>query len=185
MYEDLCIDRQTGRQTNRKRLTDRQRQSTGRWQRKSCNQLCIQLCTKISNWSCSLGLSLAGASNLNSYLHFRPAEELDKKSLIQKVWQATVQVKQASCIVWYMQASLDKAIDFLDCIEDDIPKGQLHAMLIAMTIIALPPLHCQWPWQPWNSRPKTHDYGWNVKARTMVPSSFPVRLITWECLVYS
>jgi radial spoke head protein 9 len=55
------------------------------------------------------GLSLAAASNFNSYFHFRPAEELHKKTLIQK-------------------ASLDKAVDFLDCIENDIPKGlfQIH-----------------------------------------------------------
>ncbi|XP_062503078.1 radial spoke head protein 9 homolog [Corticium candelabrum] len=50
------------------------------------------------------GLSLAAASNLSSYLHFRAAEELEKKTIIQK-------------------ANLDKSIDFLDSIEHDIPKG--------------------------------------------------------------
>ena len=52
----------------------------------------------------SPGLTVAEAAKLCSYMHFRDAEKLNEKSLLQK-------------------ANLDKAIDFLDTCDEDIPKG--------------------------------------------------------------
>lgn len=54
--------------------------------------------------SLSLGLSVAEAAKLCNYLHFREAEKLPEKSLLQK-------------------ANLNKSIDFLDTVDEDIPKG--------------------------------------------------------------
>lgn len=50
------------------------------------------------------GLSVAEAAKLCSFLHFRDPEKLNEKSLLQK-------------------ANLDKAVDFLDQCDEDIPKG--------------------------------------------------------------
>lgn len=53
----------------------------------------------------SVGLSVSESAKLCSYMHFRDAICLQEKSLLQK-------------------ANLDKAIDFMDTLEEDIPKGQ-------------------------------------------------------------
>lgn len=50
------------------------------------------------------GLTVSESAKLSSYFHFRPPIQLPHKPLIDR-------------------ARLDKAIDFLDTIEDDIPKG--------------------------------------------------------------
>jgi len=50
------------------------------------------------------GLTVAEAAKLCNYMHFRDPIKLQEKSLLQK-------------------ANLDKAIDFMDCLEEDIPKG--------------------------------------------------------------
>lgn len=50
-------------------------------------------------------MSVSEAAKLCSYMHFREPINLQEKSLLQK-------------------ANLDKAIDFLDTLEEDIPKGQ-------------------------------------------------------------
>jgi len=50
------------------------------------------------------GLQIQEAGKLSSYFHFREPVRLNEKSLLEK-------------------ADLDKAIDFLDSIDDDIPKG--------------------------------------------------------------
>lgn len=50
------------------------------------------------------GLKVADAAKLSSYLHFREATCLPEKSLLQR-------------------ADLDKAIDFMDPVEGDVPKG--------------------------------------------------------------
>jgi len=50
------------------------------------------------------GLSVSEAAKLCNYTHLRPTVRLQDKSLLQK-------------------ASLDKAIDFMDAIDEDIPKG--------------------------------------------------------------
>lgn len=50
------------------------------------------------------GLSMSEAAKLCSYMHFGDAIRLEEKSLLQK-------------------ANLDKSIDFLDPIDEDIPKG--------------------------------------------------------------
>lgn len=50
------------------------------------------------------GLTVSEAAKLCSYMHFRKAIKLEEKSLLQK-------------------ANLDKAIDFLDPVDEDIPKG--------------------------------------------------------------
>lgn len=44
------------------------------------------------------------AAKLSSYMHFREAILLQKKTLLEK-------------------ADLDKATDFMDIIEEDVPKG--------------------------------------------------------------
>jgi len=50
------------------------------------------------------GLSVAESAKLCNYMHLREADRLPDKSLLQK-------------------ANLDKAIDFMDTIDEDIPKG--------------------------------------------------------------
>lgn len=50
------------------------------------------------------GLSVAEAAKLCSYMHFREPVKLQEKSLLQK-------------------ANLDRSLDFLDTIDEDIPKG--------------------------------------------------------------
>lgn len=50
------------------------------------------------------GLSVTEAGKLSSYLHFRENQRYPKKTIKEK-------------------ADLDPSIDFLDCIEDDIPRG--------------------------------------------------------------
>lgn len=50
------------------------------------------------------GLTVSEAAKLCSYMHFRDAKILIEKSLLHK-------------------ANLDKSIDFMDTLEDDIPKG--------------------------------------------------------------
>lgn len=57
----------------------------------------------------SVGLSVSESAKLCSYMHFRDAICLQEKSLLQK-------------------ANLDKAIDFMDTLEEDIPKGQSKRM---------------------------------------------------------
>ena len=51
-----------------------------------------------------IGLSISEAAKIGNYFHYRPAEQLENKSLLQK-------------------AELDKSIDFLDGIDADIPQG--------------------------------------------------------------
>ena len=51
------------------------------------------------------GLSVTEAGKLSSYLHFREKQQHSKKSIKEK-------------------ADLDPSIDFLDCIESDIPRGE-------------------------------------------------------------
>jgi len=50
------------------------------------------------------GLVVSEAAKLCSYMHFREPQKLPEKSLLQK-------------------ANMDRAIDFMDCLEEDIPKG--------------------------------------------------------------
>ncbi|ESO86151.1 hypothetical protein LOTGIDRAFT_195269 [Lottia gigantea] len=50
------------------------------------------------------GLSVSESAKLSSYLHFREAKLLLEKPLLDR-------------------ANLDKALDFMDCIEEDIPRG--------------------------------------------------------------
>ena len=54
------------------------------------------------------GLSVAEAAKLCNYLHFREAEKLPEKTLLQK-------------------ANLNKSIDFLDTVDEDVPKGNLSS----------------------------------------------------------
>ena len=51
------------------------------------------------------GLSVTEAAKLCSFLHFREPEKLLQKTLLQR-------------------ANMDKALDFLDPIDEDIPKGR-------------------------------------------------------------
>jgi len=50
------------------------------------------------------GLVVSEAAKLCSFLHFRDPKILPEKSLLQK-------------------ANMDKSIDFMDSLEEDIPKG--------------------------------------------------------------
>lgn len=51
-----------------------------------------------------VGLTVSEAAKLCSYMHFREPKLLLEKTLLQK-------------------ANLDKSIDFMDTLEEDIPKG--------------------------------------------------------------
>ena len=51
------------------------------------------------------GLSVQEAAKLCNYMHFREAKRLDLKTLLQR-------------------ANMDKAIDFMDSVEDDVPRGE-------------------------------------------------------------
>lgn len=51
-----------------------------------------------------LGLSMSEAKKLSSYFHFREPTELKNKTLLEK-------------------ADLDPSLDFMDSLENDIPKG--------------------------------------------------------------
>lgn len=55
---------------------------------------------------CVLSLLYTEAAKLSSYMHFREPCRLQKKTLLEK-------------------ADLDKAIDFMDVIEEDVPKGKI------------------------------------------------------------
>jgi len=52
------------------------------------------------------GLTVSEAAKLCSYMHFREPKLLLEKTLLQK-------------------ANLDKSLDFMDTLEEDIPKGKL------------------------------------------------------------
>lgn len=52
---------------------------------------------------------MAEAAKLCNYFHFREPEKLPEKSLLQK-------------------ANLNKSLDFLDTIDEDIPKGKVFSM---------------------------------------------------------
>ena len=55
------------------------------------------------------GLSVAESSKLCNYMHFREPVVLNQKPLLQR-------------------ANLDKAIDFMDNLEEDIPRG-MHVLV--------------------------------------------------------
>jgi radial spoke head protein 9 len=57
----------------------------------------------------TIGLSLNEAAKFGSYFHFREAKSLNQKSAL-------------------FRADLDKAIDFLDPIDEDQPKGKLSTL---------------------------------------------------------
>ena len=63
------------------------------------------------------GLTVSEAAKLCSYMHFREPKLLLEKTLLQK-------------------ANLDKSIDFMDTLEEDIPKGNFFILeyLIAIQI---------------------------------------------------
>lgn len=59
---------------------------------------------------------MSEASQLYNFLHFRKAEKLLGKTLLQR-------------------SNLDKSIDFMDTIEEDIPKGnKLKAKMSSVTL---------------------------------------------------
>ena len=65
----------------------------------------VSLYINIIYYTCSFaGISIAEAAKLCSYMHLRDAESIADKSLLQK-------------------ADMDMSIDFLDPIDEDIPKG--------------------------------------------------------------
>ena len=57
---------------------------------------------------CCVGLSVSEAAKVCNYLHMRKAECVTKKETFQR-------------------ANYDKSVDFLDSLEEDIPKGMLSA----------------------------------------------------------
>lgn len=56
------------------------------------------------------GLSVTEAGKLTSYMHFRENKIYQAKSLKEK-------------------ADLDPSIDFLDCVDEDIPKGKIFILI--------------------------------------------------------
>lgn len=58
----------------------------------------------------SLGLTVSEAAKVCSFMHFREPKLLLEKTLLQK-------------------ANLDKSIDFMDTLEDDIPKGNIQIII--------------------------------------------------------
>lgn len=56
-------------------------------------------------WNSSSGLSESEAKKLDNYLHFSEPKNLKKKSILE-------------------MGELNPAIDFLDVLSDDIPKGE-------------------------------------------------------------
>lgn len=62
------------------------------------------------------GLTVSEASKLGSYMHFREPYRLNEKSLLEK-------------------ANLEKSIDFLDTLEEDIPRGKSCRNSILITLV--------------------------------------------------
>ena len=60
----------------------------------------------LKEWFIATGHSSAEAAKLCNYLHFRRAERQYEKTILQR-------------------ANLERSIDFMDSIDDDIPKGNL------------------------------------------------------------
>lgn len=54
----------------------------------------------------STGLTVAEAAKVCNYCHFREPIKLQEKSLLQR-------------------ANLDKSIDFMDAVDEDVPKGKI------------------------------------------------------------
>ena len=52
-----------------------------------------------------IGLSVSESAKLCNYMHFREPVVLNQKTLLQR-------------------ANLDKAVDFMDSLEEDIPRGK-------------------------------------------------------------
>ncbi|KAI8785253.1 radial spoke head protein 9 [Biomphalaria glabrata] len=85
------------------------------------------------------GLSVQESAKLCNYMHFREAKRLDLKSLLQR-------------------ANMDKAIDFMDSIEDDVPRGSWtmqfergSGLLILRSL--------QWPGYVFYHVPASQKYG--------------------------
>uniref|UniRef100_A0A0B7ABU3 Radial spoke head protein 9 homolog n=1 Tax=Arion vulgaris TaxID=1028688 RepID=A0A0B7ABU3_9EUPU len=85
------------------------------------------------------GLTVQEASKLCNYMHFRKAKTLDFKNLLQR-------------------ANVDRAIDFMDSIEDDIPNGswsiQFERGSGLLTLRSL-----LWPGYSFYHVPATREYG--------------------------
>lgn len=86
------------------------------------------------------GLSVTEAGKLHNYFHFREPVRLNEKTLLEK-------------------ADLDKSIDFLDPIHEDIPKGswslkfERGSGLVTLTSLL-------WPGTTFYHVPHTRKYGW-------------------------
>ncbi|XP_002686255.2 radial spoke head protein 9 homolog, partial [Bos taurus] len=86
------------------------------------------------------GLSLSEAKKLSSYFHFREPVELKNKTLLEK-------------------AELDPSLDFMDCLEHDIPKGSWsvqmergNALVVLRSLL--------WPGLTFYHAPRTKNYGY-------------------------
>lgn len=60
-----------------------------------------------------IGLSVSESAKLCNYMHFREPVILNEKTLLQR-------------------ANLDKAIDFMDTLEEDIPRGEYLLLLFVL-----------------------------------------------------
>ncbi|BFZ08020.1 hypothetical protein BsWGS_11059 [Bradybaena similaris] len=85
------------------------------------------------------GLSVQEAAKMCNYMHFREAKRLNLRTLLQR-------------------ANMDKAIDFMDSIEDDVPRGSWNiqfergsGLLIMRSL--------QWPGYVFYHVPATRKYG--------------------------
>jgi len=85
------------------------------------------------------GLSVQEAAKLCNYMHFREAKRLDLRTLLQR-------------------ANMDRAIDFMDSIEEDVPRGswslQFERGSGLLTLRSL-----QWPGYAFYHIPATQRYG--------------------------
>ena len=63
------------------------------------------------------GLDTAEAGKLRNYLHFRPAEALEKKTLLER-------------------EHLSASLDFLDQLTDDIPHGECVFVLVEVFAVS-------------------------------------------------
>lgn len=83
---------------------------------------------------------MSEAKKLSSYFHFREPVELKNKTLLEK-------------------AELDPSLDFMDCLEHDIPKGSWsvqmergNALVVLRSLL--------WPGLTFYHAPRTKNYGY-------------------------
>lgn len=80
-----------------------------------CNLICVEFQQTVN---CSSGLSHSEAGKLDSFLHFTESKSLKKKSILE-------------------MADLNPAIDFMDVLSEDVPKGKTTELSNMSTCIQI------------------------------------------------